>query len=549
MSLGLLATAARGQDDAWRTSPAVPAATLQRPVGGAPSSAPSAAPAASFARPVAPAAMLDPHVLPSSFTSDNPVVRGASPEGRLMPVGPAGTDSTPTLSLHGWRQSDPEALTMPREAGSSPVSTVQPPPMPPADGSAPPSAGVRAPFLVNDLHPNLCDATCGDLCLNDGCSHGCCDGADNRWYAGAEYLLWWVKGDHVPVLVTTGSNAARAPGAADDPNAMVLFGDSHLGTDARSGGRFTFGYWFGCDHTVALEGVYFFLGQQNDRFSATSFGSPILARPFFDSFTNLPNSEQVANPGRFLGLGNPFNIPNGVGTVTVKHTSDLDGGELNLRTNPWCGPCWHVDLIGGFRTLRLDENLTIRENLLVDTTIPPTIVNGIVSRDSIGVLDRFQTWNRFYGGQLGAVGEFRRGDWTFGGSAKIALGSTQETVQIVGANVIDGVAAPGGLLAQPGFANYPGNIGRFTRDSFSVVPELGLTIGYQINEHWRATLGYNILWWSGVVRPGEQIDGAVDQRLITGPAPSAASAQHPLFVFRDSTLWAQGMNLGLEYRY
>ena len=47
-----------------------------------------------------------------------------------------------------------------------------------------------------------------------------------------------------------------------------------------------------------------------------------------------------------------------------------------------------------------------------------------------------------------------------------------------------------------------------------MIPELGLDLGYQVNCHWRAHLGYNILYWGCVSRAADQISLYVDPRNI-----------------------------------
>ena len=56
----------------------------------------------------------------------------------------------------------------------------------------------------------------------------------------------------------------------------------------------------------------------------------------------------------------------------------------------------------------------------------------------------------------------------------------------------------------------PTNIGEFNRNVFSVVPEVGRNVGYQLTDHIRTFVGYNFLYWSNVIRPGDQIDRVID---------------------------------------
>ena len=102
---------------------------------------------------------------------------------------------------------------------------------------------------------------------------------------------------------------------------------------------------------------------------------------------------------------------------------------------------------------------------------------------------------------------------------------------------------PGGLLALPG-----SNIGRFSKDRFAVVPEVGLNLGYQVTESVRAFVGYDFLYLSDVVRAGNQIDTRVNTNQLQRPMV-AGGPTAPAFTFNGSDFWAQGLNFGLEFRY
>ena len=133
---------------------------------------------------------------------------------------------------------------------------------------------------------------------------------------------------------------------------------------------------------------------------------------------------------------------------------------------------------------------------------------------------------------------------------KVALGATHQEVRISGTtDFTDPGVAPvrqqGGLLA------LPTNIGSYSRDQFSVVPEIGINVGRQVTDHLRLFAGYTLLYWSGVVRPGDQIDFGVNPTQLptpTGPGTLVGEAR-PAFAFRNTDLWAQGVNLGLELNW
>ena len=132
----------------------------------------------------------------------------------------------------------------------------------------------------------------------------------------------------------------------------------------------------------------------------------------------------------------------------------------------------------------------------------------------------------------------------------MALGCTNEIVTISGSSTqltpgLAPVTVPGGVLTQTS------NIGRYYRNPFAVVPEGTISLGVQFTPWLRGTIGYNILYWSNVARPGNQIDLVVDRFNVptdqnfgmgTGPA-------RPAFNFNGSDYWAQGINFGLQFSY
>src|SRR5207245_507774 len=96
------------------------------------------------------------------------------------------------------------------------------------------------------------------------------------------------------------------------------------------------------------------------------------------------------------------------------------------------------------------------------------------------------------------------------------------------------------------------NIGQHNRTVFSVVPEVGLTLGYQLTDTIRLYAGYNFLYWTNVVRPGEQIDRNLDVTKIpnftvAGARPAAVTA--PVVPFKETDFWAHGIVIGVELRY
>ena len=52
-----------------------------------------------------------------------------------------------------------------------------------------------------------------------------------------------------------------------------------------------------------------------------------------------------------------------------------------------------------------------------------------------------------------------------------------------------------------------------------------------------------------VARPGEQIDLDVNPDLLPPREPPVSGPARPRFVYDGTDFWAQGLNVGLDYRW
>lgn len=349
------------------------------------------------------------------------------------------------------------------------------------------------------------------------------------WIQG-EYLLWATKGDRLPPLVTTsppGTPLAQA-GLLGAPGTTVLFGDESVNGKLRSGGRISGGYWFDPTRARGIEAQFFALTDARTNFGAVSDGTTILAHPFINTFTDAPDAFLVAYPGTVAG-----------GT-TISERSGLLGGGIDYR-QILCSVCFGSDRIDGligYRALRLDDRFDLSSTSVVlgNTNLP--IGSTVVARDA------FRTENTFHGLDLGLKGAVMRGPWSLEWIAKVALGVSVREVSIDGFTALTtagAVTSPGGIYTQPS------NIGRTSSDRFAVVPEINLNLGYQIAPQWRAFIGYDLIYWSNVIRPGTAIDTVINTSQIGGGAPAGPARPAPNFSATD--YWAQGLNVGLKFRY
>jgi hypothetical protein len=90
------------------------------------------------------------------------------------------------------------------------------------------------------------------------------------------------------------------------------------------------------------------------------------------------------------------------------------------------------------------------------------------------------------------------------------------------------------------------NIGSYSRDVFAVVPEIDLNVGYQVTPHARLEAGYSFIYWSNVVRAGDQIDTSVNASYIPPGQTVVGDPTRPRFAFEQTSFWAQGVNFGLK---
>jgi hypothetical protein len=316
--------------------------------------------------------------------------------------------------------------------------------------------------------------------------------------------------------VTTGAINNPTAGTIGSPDTVVIAGGA-IGDLEYSGIKLYGGAWLSDEHSLALEGGVFWLGQHGTSSDASSDGSFPLSRPVLDSAEHVV---VVAAPG--LASGN----------VLVQTTTDFFSAELNFAQNLYRCKGWSFDILCGFRYAYLHDALSIAQN---STALTPgsLFVPGIGSVSSLSSTDSFGVTNRFYGGQFGARLDWSWKNFDFCMTAKVAPGYTYETANIDGySNVVFAGGATASL--HQGVLNQASNIGQYDSKTFSVFSDMAFTFGYRITPHIRLLAGYDVMLWSRVQRAADQID-----RNIADPA----------YPETRSYFWAQGITVGMEFRY
>jgi hypothetical protein len=294
------------------------------------------------------------------------------------------------------------------------------------------------------------------------------------------------------------------------------------------------GYWFDQQARFGIQAGFFLLSQENTTYSAfsNSAGSPILSVPFFNAQTLQEDQVPVASPGFYAG------------GVVVRSSSVSGGANLDGCFNVVRTSGFQVDLLGGFRFVDLRELLDIQTP---DISIGSNATSGSTAYNTV---DDFRTSNQFYGGQLGGRVGYHWDRLSVDLNAAVSLGSTYQSINIDGFSTAVGpsggppAVSPGGIFAQPT------NMGHYRGWDFTVVPEAGLKIGFQVWRNLQISAGYDFLYWSSVVRPGAQIDREVNlsQSSLLGGGTLAGPAQ-PVAPLSRSDFYVHGLTLGMQFAW
>jgi hypothetical protein len=361
--------------------------------------------------------------------------------------------------------------------------------------------------------------------------------AEPSWWVSGGALIWSVKSAPLPATLTT-----FAPGS---PSAIIgnggdlgVAGTSVLSPDRLNygpfgGGRFELGRWL-ADPRFGAEFAGFFLASENAGFSAASNGAVPLRIPFVNvgaGFPLGPSSFVLADPGFAAG------------SQSISSSLRLWGVEGNALYRAVASGPLSVSLLAGVRYIDLRENLSI---VSIESQLAPT--------GTFVASDGFATRNQFIGAQVGMKAQQQFGRFDASGVAKIALGDNYQTVSVNGSATASGgfigfgaaPFSPGGIFSQTT------NIGQQSRNRFAVVPEAEIQVGYRLQSDIRIFAGYDFLYISNVVRPGNQIDTTLNfsgNPTINGVGTTLTGAARPAPVVNGSSFWAQGVRLGASYTF
>jgi hypothetical protein len=368
-------------------------------------------------------------------------------------------------------------------------------------------------------------AACGDGYERPGGVALLLERRDQLWFRG-DYLLAWRKSSNLPTLATSGTA----------PTAPVLFGGP-VDPGATSGFRATLGYQFWPCERSGMEITYmgFASASVNYDASSDSSGSPTIARPFYN-ISQTGSAYAMGHDTLLVALAGQQ-----AGDISVDLNNRLDSLEVLFREGVFDRPGQQVDFLFGYRFGQFAENLSVE-----DTTTFTRTVGQVTAGTVMNFWDRFSATNRFHGVDLGVASKSRYGCFTMELLGKMAVGYTRSSVNINGATIVTAPgdtpdSSDGGLLAQLS------NMGTHDRDSFSVMPEFGVSLGYDITCNLRATVGYTVLYWNNVLRTADQIDTNINTTQTRHGTLAGIALPVTNGVLTD--FWVQSLTFGVDYRF
>jgi hypothetical protein len=355
----------------------------------------------------------------------------------------------------------------------------------------------------------------------------------------AEYLSWWMPRINVPgPLLTTSTDTVVGPttGIPGAPGTLVLLNQESYNMGATDGYRVTMGLAPGFMPPFEVSGMWF--NRNSTIYNIASNGNLILVRPF--QTVNAVNIGGLPTPTGQLVAAPGF----GAGYFNASSTFNLWASDLDFFVNFADNGTIQLDFMFGYKHADYNDSFVMQ-----NSTPPGTLFDGTVLPPGFQtqVVDSFAAHNQFNGGTLGLRSRLGWGRLMFWSDAKLSLGSTNEWISTNGSTTLGARVLPGGLLA------LPSNMGVTTRHEFSVIPELNLMVSCQITPNIRVFGGYNIFYWSSIVRSSDQISTIIDTtQLPTGPNAGAGAfipghvGSAPLPGPHSTTFFAHGINLGFE---
>ena len=387
-----------------------------------------------------------------------------------------------------------------------------------------------------------CTGACGGRCAG-GCGksgvlskllgrHGNGWGRGVRTSGGwleAEYLLWWSKDRYVPALATQspGTTDPAVAGQLGQPTTSILFGNERIDSSPDSGFRVSIGTWLDEWQSIGIGSRYYYVEGEED-FRASSAGDPFLARPFFNTINNVQDAILIAEPGVSSG------------SINIRARNEVSGSDFFLRKILLSGHCNRLDLIGGYSRSDIEDSVEIRDSLTALDASRVPIDTVLETRDF------FEVKNKFHGGFIGFILESADGPLSWSTMGKVAVGNMNQEARISGSST---TSVPGaGMASNPfGLLALPSNIGRSEQDEFAIVPELNVSVRYNVTKSFQLSMGYSFIYWSQVALSGDLIDLNVNTTQIDGNLVGPGAPTRP--PLKSDGFWYTGISFGGAFHF
>lgn len=363
-------------------------------------------------------------------------------------------------------------------------------------------------------------------------------------------LYWWVNGASVPVIATTspaGTPGLQA-GVIGQPQTGVLWGGGDLFDGSRSGFRLRGGEWYEEDDGSGWQAEFLVLGSSGHNFLTQSAGQPILARPFFNEAAARQDSQLIAFPGVSEGAL-AFNAETRMYSLSLSlwgEILDEDNGRrpepVSTRNGRHSRLCWK----SGYESRSLGLRIGPRFMHHDDTVLFDESATSLTTGNQFRILDSFKTENSFLGGEIGLRGRRQKGPISLDLAVNVAVGANRQELDVSGYTAI--TSGTGTTFSSSGFYAQSTNSGSWDENRFSVVPSLELALGYETPSGWRFSVGYDLIYWTNVLRAAEQIDPTLHPDQFP-PATVPSAATRPAVLLNESDYLAHGLSFAIERRW
>lgn len=380
------------------------------------------------------------------------------------------------------------------------------------------------------------------------------EAAPNRWWGGAEYLLWNVRDTSLPRLTTAIPAGLATVALNDGTGATALVpvsvlsnpgvpNSNQLNLGDHSGARFTLGAWLDDEGTFGVEGSFFFLEERSLGFASTS--GTALNQFIVDTQIVIPTQ----NNGN-LNVAFPTQSNS---TLTGTMRTQVYGGELNAVVGGLQIGAFSFRGITGFRALQLEEQLNVQNDIRLTpintgnvTQFPVPAANG-TPFVQFNTLDDIHVWNRFYGGNVGADVYADFGGWFVSARGQVAVGANVQKVRVRGFTSVSANGIPQQSVTSGVLSGVFDQGGARSRTRVGVVPEVIVKLGYQFSDWLRIFAHYDAFYVKDAVRPGNivAVDTSNTQITVNGTT-NTFTVQQPSIVLNEVDTWIRGIGFGAE---